>query len=121
MGNYPLSRREWFGRIAAPTMAAGLVAIDTNANPIAATGDKLSGTRLFNVCDYGAVGDGKTLNTAAIQKAIDACFADKGGIVLIPSGVFFVGNGGAEIECYAAYRGFGKIAGQPQTRRLYSR
>jgi exo-poly-alpha-galacturonosidase len=35
---------------------------------------------------YGAVGDGTTLNTAAIQKAIDACPA--GGKVVIPTGTF---------------------------------
>jgi len=43
------------------------------------------GARL-NVLDYGARGDGRTKNTAAIQKAIDACPA--GGVVEIPSGVF---------------------------------
>lgn len=35
---------------------------------------------------YSAVGDGTTLNTAAIQKAIDACPA--GGKVVIPTGTF---------------------------------
>ncbi len=45
--------------------------------------------KVFNVTDFGAVGDGKTLNTAAIQKAIDECTA--GGKVLIPSGTFVSG------------------------------
>jgi hypothetical protein len=114
MGNSPLSRREWFGRIAAPTMAAGLVGIDANANPVAATEDKLSGTRIFNVCDYGAVGDGKTLNTAAIQKAIDACFADKGGTVLVPSGVFLSGT--LELKSYVTLHivASGKLLGSPK-------
>ncbi len=45
--------------------------------------------KVFNVTDYGAVGDGTTLNTVAIQKAIDECTA--GGKVLIPSGTFLSG------------------------------
>jgi polygalacturonase len=43
---------------------------------------------VFNVTHYGAVGDGKTLNTGAIQKTIDACSAAGGGTVLIPAGNF---------------------------------
>jgi polygalacturonase len=45
----------------------------------------------FNVRDYGAIGDGKTLDTAAIQKAVDAASAAGGGKVLIPAGHFLTG------------------------------
>ena len=40
---------------------------------------------------FGAVGDGATLNTKAIQKAIDQLAADGGGTVVVPAGVFRTG------------------------------
>jgi polygalacturonase len=45
-----------------------------------------------NVRDYGARGDGRTLDTAAIQKAVDACAARGGGVALLPSGAFLSGT-----------------------------
>ncbi len=41
--------------------------------------------------DFGAAGDGKTLDTAAIQAAIDSCASRGGGTVLIPSGHYLTG------------------------------
>ncbi len=38
----------------------------------------------FPITDFDAVGDGKTLNTAAIQRAIDAVSEKGGGTVVIP-------------------------------------
>jgi arylsulfatase A-like enzyme len=46
----------------------------------------------FDITTYGAKGDGQTINTAAIQKAIDACHAIGGGTVLVPKGVFVSGS-----------------------------
>lgn len=41
---------------------------------------------------FGAVGDGNTMDTAAIQKAIDAAAAVGGGRVLFPPGVYLSGS-----------------------------
>ncbi|MES2004914.1 MAG: glycosyl hydrolase family 28 protein [Bacteroidota bacterium] len=45
----------------------------------------------FNIVNYGAVNDGITLNTDAINKAITACVKNGGGTVLIPRGLWSTG------------------------------
>jgi polygalacturonase len=46
----------------------------------------------FPVTDFGAKGDGVTLNTKAIQSAIDACTTNSGGVVVVPAGTFVSGS-----------------------------
>lgn len=46
----------------------------------------------FNPLDYGAVGDGRTASTVAIQRAIDDCRGHGGGTVLIPAGTYLTGT-----------------------------
>jgi len=47
---------------------------------------------VFSIRDYGAVGDGNTPDTAAINKAIEACAAAGGGQVLLPPGKYLSGT-----------------------------
>jgi pectate lyase len=47
---------------------------------------------IYRITDFGAIGDAKTINTAAIQKAIDAANANGGGKVVIPEGKFLSGT-----------------------------
>lgn len=47
----------------------------------------------WNVVEYGAKGDGRTDDTAAFQRALDAAGKAGGGIVLVPRGVYrFAGH-----------------------------
>jgi polygalacturonase len=48
-------------------------------------------SKRFAITDQGAVGDGKTLNTKAIQTAIDRCASAGGGVVVVPAGTFVSG------------------------------
>jgi hypothetical protein len=94
-----LSRRKWLGltpTIAAASLGGGLLAAramaDDSKAATPAGPDGMAGARLYNIRDFGAQGDGKTLDTAALQSAIDACHQDQGGTVLIPAGVFVIGT-----------------------------
>jgi hypothetical protein len=69
--------RPWLGRAAAATAAPA-------PRPVVGAG-------AHDVTQFGAVGDGKTDATAAIQRAIDACAAAGGGVVLIPPGRYLSG------------------------------
>jgi len=50
-----------------------------------------AGAQEYNILNYKAIGDGKTINTIAIQKAVDVCAAKGGGTVLVPAGTFVTG------------------------------
>ena len=46
----------------------------------------------YNVRDFKAKGDGVTLDTEAIQTAIDRCSEDGGGVVAFPAGTYLSGT-----------------------------
>lgn len=46
----------------------------------------------FDIRNYGAVADGETVNTKAIQAAIDDCASQGGGRVIVNGGVFVTGT-----------------------------
>ncbi len=50
------------------------------------------GAPSFDIRQFGAVGDGKVADTAAIQKAIDTAFAAGGGTVVFPRGTYLSGS-----------------------------
>jgi polygalacturonase len=46
----------------------------------------------YNIEDFGAKADGKTINTKSIQSAIDKASSDGGGQVIVPDGKFLTGT-----------------------------
>ncbi len=95
------SRRRWLGQVSGPVIAASLgsvllsttetrAATELSGNPLPDTKDL--GIHFYNIRDFGAKGDGVTLDTAAVQSAIDACNKDKGGVVVVPAGDFLTGT-----------------------------
>lgn len=48
--------------------------------------------REYDIADFGAIADGETVNTSAIQAAIDACTEAGGGAVIVQGGDFVTGT-----------------------------
>ena len=71
------------GTMSAAFPIASFAAVDQNG---AGTSSSVKG--IFDVRAFGAVGDGKALDTAAINRAIEAAAAAGGGTVIIPAGSY---------------------------------
>jgi polygalacturonase len=75
--------------------------------------------RVVDITSHGAVGDGKTMNTRALQAAIDQCVASGGGTVVIPAGIYLSGsvemksNTTLSLSPGAVLQGSGSIADYP--------
>jgi hypothetical protein len=61
-----------------------------NGNSILGTGNMTVGLKIYNVKDYGALGDGTTDDTVSIQNTINACNTGGGGTVYLPNGIYFI-------------------------------
>lgn len=47
---------------------------------------------IYNIKDFGAIGDGKKVNTESILRAIQECEKNGGGTVICPQGVYLTGS-----------------------------
>jgi len=121
-----LTRRQWLGRVPAPLIAASVGASLLGQKELVAESSKSTaaksdlGARIYNIRDYGAKGDGTTLDTAALQAAIDACNRDGGGTVLVPAGTFQIGI--VELKSYVTLHiaAAGKLLGSGDGKQYHA-
>jgi polygalacturonase len=76
-------------------------------------------TRDFNVRDYGAVGDGKNLDSPSIDKAISAAAEAGGGTVLVPAGTYLSGSIHLKSNIHLVIDAGATILGAPQDMNAY--
>jgi polygalacturonase len=79
------ARRE-FLRVGGVGMAGAFLAGTPMHGQASTTQDRPQTDGWFNVKTFGAVGDGKTIDTSAVNKTIEVAAATGGGTVHIPSG-----------------------------------
>lgn len=111
-----ITRRDWLTRAAAPTLAASLAypLLARAQTPPASATPAIRIPHFFDIRDYGAIGDGATLNTAAIQSAIDAAHAANGGIVFVPASTFLTGTLELKSNVTLHLSAQGKLLGSPR-------
>jgi hypothetical protein len=113
-----ISRRSLLGQVTVPVIAASVGASFLHATPpaeaIAPAATSSEGARVYDVRSFGAKGDGKMLDTAAIQAAIDTCNKERGGTVLIPAGDFVVGTLELKSNVCLHVSAQGRLLGSPR-------
>ena len=65
---------------------------EAHINPTQSSDSIKRNQHIYDVENFGALGDGKKLNTRAIQKAIDICAQQGGGTVLLKKGRYLSGS-----------------------------
>ena len=73
----------------------------------------------FNVREFGAVGDGKNLDSPAINKTIDAAAAAGGGTVLVLAGTYLSGSIHLQSNIHLLIDAGATILGAPQKLNAY--
>jgi polygalacturonase len=73
----------------------------------------------YNVRNFGAMGDGTTLDSPAIDKAIDAAAAGGGGTVLVPAGTYLSGSIHLKSNIHLLIDAGATILGAPQDMNAY--
>ena len=89
----------------------GLCGVALAADPSAAG--------IFNVRNFGAAGDGKNLDSPAIDKAIAAAAEAGGGTVLVPAGTYLSGSIHLQSNIHLEIDAGATILGAPQNLNAY--
>ena len=69
-------------------LVAAVVATSIGRTALAAPHVKTAAEVDFNVRKYGATGDGRTVDTPAVNRAIEAVAAAGGGTLVFPAGTY---------------------------------
>ncbi len=77
------------------------------------------GQNVFNVRDFGAVGDGNNLDSPAIDRAIDAAAKAGGGTVLLTAGTYLSGSIHLQSNIHLLIDAGATILGAPQSLKAY--
>src|ERR1700733_7891162 len=82
------TERRDFLKIAGAGFAGASLGVtsETSQSSTLTRGSAIFGKYGINVCTFGAIGDGTALDSLAINKAIEACTAARGGTVYFPAG-----------------------------------
>jgi len=80
---------------------------------------EMPGQSYFNVRAFGAVGDGKNLDSPAIDQAIAACAQAGGGTVLVPAGTYLSGSIHLKSNIHLLIDAGATILGAPQNMNVY--
>ncbi|MGF7228757.1 MAG: beta strand repeat-containing protein [Candidatus Saccharibacteria bacterium] len=97
-GSYPSPTVSKINGIAVSGTTASGLALVASSSSAAVWGSPTDtsavhkGDLVFNVKDYGAVGNGSTNDTTAIQNAINAATAASGGVVYFPAATYLLGS-----------------------------
>lgn len=111
------SRRKWLKSVSVPAAAViggSLIGNTAQAKETLITDEKMFGAQVYNIKDFGAKGDGKTLDTVAVQAAIDLCHKERGGTVMVPAGDFVIGTIELKSNVTLHLSNQGKLLGSPK-------
>lgn len=114
-----LSRRELLTHLGTSAIAASLGStllrgVRASTKSSQSVDQKNLGAPVYNITDFGAVGDGATLNTESVQRAIDTCTKENGGIVFVPAGDFVIGTLELKSDVTLRIAAKGRLLGSPK-------